>query len=79
MEGLASAVTVSGLIYNLGLLAGPWFEGKMTGCLVDILKRNKAVWRYAVSGNCLCGSDSSGGTDIQIYQAVLCQTIYLIM
>lgn len=32
------AVTVSGLIYNLGLLAGPWFEGKMTGCLVDILK-----------------------------------------
>ena len=22
------AVTVSGLIYNLGLLAGPWFEGK---------------------------------------------------
>ena len=31
------AVTVSGLIYNLGLLAGPWFEGKMTGCLVNIL------------------------------------------
>ncbi len=31
-------VTVSGLIYNIGLLAGPWFEGKMTGCLVDILK-----------------------------------------
>ncbi len=31
------AVTISGLIYNLGLLAGPWFEGKMTGCLVDIL------------------------------------------
>ena len=30
-------VTVSGLIYNLGLLAGPWFEGKMTGCLVGIL------------------------------------------
>ncbi len=31
-------VTISGLIYNLGLLAGPWFEGKMTGCLVDVLK-----------------------------------------
>lgn len=31
------AVTFSGLIYNLGLLAGPWFEGRMTGCLVDIL------------------------------------------
>ena len=34
------AVTVSGLIYNLGLLAGPWFEGRMTGCLVDILGGN---------------------------------------
>ena len=32
------AVTVSGLICNIGLLAGPWFEGRMTGCLVDILK-----------------------------------------
>ncbi len=32
------AVTVSGLIYNIGLLAGPWFEGRMMGCLVDILK-----------------------------------------
>ena len=34
------AVTISGLIYNLGLLAGPWFEGRMTGCLVDILDKN---------------------------------------
>ena len=31
-------VIISGLIYNTGLLAGPWFEGKMTGCLVEILK-----------------------------------------
>ena len=31
-------VTVSGLIYNLGLLTGPWFEGKMTGTLAQILK-----------------------------------------
>lgn len=30
-------VTISGLIYNLGLLAGPWFEGQMTECLVMIL------------------------------------------
>ena len=35
------AVTISGLIYNLGLLAGPWFEGKMTGYLVDILGGTK--------------------------------------
>lgn len=30
-------ITISGLIYNLGLLAGPWFEGRMTDCLVQIL------------------------------------------
>lgn len=30
-------VTVSGLIYNIGLLAGPWFEGTMTGRLVEVL------------------------------------------
>ena len=30
-------VTVSGLIYNLGLLAGPWFEGRMAGRLIDCL------------------------------------------
>ena len=29
-------VIVSGLIYNLGLLAGPWFEGQMIECLVRI-------------------------------------------
>ena len=30
-------VTLTGLIYNIGLLTGPWFEGKMAGCLVDVL------------------------------------------
>ena len=35
---ILTAVTVSGLIYNLGLLAGPWFEGKMAGCLALILE-----------------------------------------
>ena len=30
-------VTVSGLIYNIGLLTGPWSEGTMTGYLVEIL------------------------------------------
>ena len=30
-------VTVSGLIYNVGLLAGPWFEGRMAGRLIDCL------------------------------------------
>lgn len=30
-------VTVSGLIYNVGLLAGPWFEGRLAQTLADIL------------------------------------------
>ena len=29
-------VTVTGLIYNLGILAGPFFEGLMAQCLVDL-------------------------------------------
>lgn len=35
------AVTLSGLIYNLGLLAGPWFEGEMAACLIDILNGDR--------------------------------------
>ena len=35
------AVTVSGLIYNIGLLAGPWFEGRLTQCLLDVFTGKK--------------------------------------
>ena len=38
-----AAVTVSGLIYNIGLLAAPWFEGRMAGRLVDILGGSDAL------------------------------------
>lgn len=38
-------ITVSGILYNLGILAGPLFEGKMTGCLVDILGGKAAASR----------------------------------
>lgn len=31
-------VTITGLIYNVGLLAGPYFEGRMSGTLVEIIK-----------------------------------------
>ena len=38
MEWLPLAfITLSGLVYNLGLLAGPWFEGQLAQCLADIL------------------------------------------
>ena len=30
-------ITLSGLAYNDGLLAGPWFEGRLAQCLADIL------------------------------------------
>ena len=30
-------ITVSGLLYDVGLLAGPWFEGRLAQCLADIL------------------------------------------
>ena len=45
-------VTASGLIYNIGLLAGPWFEGKMTGELVDILTGSGTMKRMAVLALC---------------------------
>ncbi len=41
-------ITISGLVYNLGLLAGPWFEGRMTGCLIDILGGTKVFSDMAV-------------------------------
>lgn len=41
-------ITISGLIYNLGLLLGPWFEGKITGCLIDILQGRSTFQRMLV-------------------------------
>ena len=29
-------ITLSGLFYNVGLLAAPWFEGRLAQCLADI-------------------------------------------
>ena len=57
------AVTFSGLIYNLGLLAGPWFEGRMTGCLVG----------YAGDGDGICDIYCHRA-DCPLYQTFLCQT-----
>ena len=41
-------VTLSGLIYNIGLLATPWFEGRLAQCLADILGRNATAGKMAV-------------------------------
>ena len=29
-SGVLAVITVTGLLYNIGLVAGPWFEGQMT-------------------------------------------------
>ena len=36
-------ITLSGLAYNAGLLAGPWFEGRLAQCLADILGGNETA------------------------------------
>ena len=41
-------VTLSGLIYNIGLLATPWFEGRLAQCLADILGGSETAARMAL-------------------------------
>ena len=40
-------VSLSGLVYNIGLLAGPWYEGKLAQCLSDILQGNETAGAMA--------------------------------
>ena len=49
IEWLAlAAVTLSGLVYNIGLLATPWFEGRLAQCLADILGKHETAAKMAV-------------------------------
>ena len=41
-------VTLSGLVYNVGLLAGPWYEGRLAQCLADILGGNETAANMAM-------------------------------
>ena len=41
-------VTLSGLVYNIGLLATPWFEGRLAQCLADILGGGETAAKMAV-------------------------------
>ena len=41
-------VTVSGLVYNVGLLVAPWFEGRLAQCLADILGGRETAARMAM-------------------------------
>lgn len=35
--GILAVITVTGILYNLGMIAGPWFEGKLAQYLCDII------------------------------------------
>ena len=41
-------VTLSGLVYNIGLLAAPWFEGRLAQCLADILDGSETAAQMAL-------------------------------
>ncbi len=64
-------VTVFGLIYNVGLLARPWFEGRMAGYLVKVLNGTGTFsgMRLLV---CAYVAAIANRADFQIYQEVLC-------
>lgn len=34
-------ITISGLAYNVGMIAGPYFEGRLAQCLYDIMGQNR--------------------------------------
>ena len=40
-------VTFSGVFYNVGLLAAPWFEGRLAQCLADILGGSETAAKMA--------------------------------
>lgn len=45
-------VTITGIVYNLGMVAGPWFEGQMVQLLCDILmEKNQAIQMVTVAAS----------------------------
>ncbi len=40
-KSVLAIVTLSGIVYNVGMTAGPWFEGKLAQCLHDIVVNKK--------------------------------------
>ena len=42
---LLLVVTVTGILYNAGMVAGSWFEGQVVQYLCDILGGNRSAFR----------------------------------
>lgn len=36
-------ISVSGIIYNIGMTAGPYFEGRLANCFYEIVKKNRTL------------------------------------
>ena len=51
-------VTLSGLVYNIGLLATPWFEGRLAQCLADILGGSETAAKMAMLRGYIRDDDS---------------------
>ena len=66
------AVTVSGLIYNIGLLAGPWFEGRLAQCLLDVFTGKKFFTDMLLL---VCAYVAVIGFGRALHQAVLCAPV----
>lgn len=69
-----AVVTVSGLIYNLGLVVGPWFEGQLAQCLLGILNGNETFAAMAA----LCAGYLIAIAVVQgvaVHQAAVCAQV----
>ena len=64
-------VTLSGLVYNVGLLAGPWYEGRLAQCLADILGGNESCREHGCARARLYSRHASRAGSA-VYQALLC-------
>ncbi|MDD6188746.1 MAG: ABC transporter ATP-binding protein [Clostridiales bacterium] len=51
-QWLLLIVTVTGILYNVGMVAGPWFEGQMVQYLCDILGGNRQAIEMVMLAVC---------------------------
>lgn len=40
---ILTLITISGIFYNIGMVAGPYFEGQLAQCLFDIMRGNQSL------------------------------------
>ena len=53
-------VTISGILYNVGMIAGPYFEGRLAQCLFDIMGGRESF--SAMPGVCCSKSGATAST-----------------